>query len=771
MARCRRSDVSPLKPVVRLPDGRVKVDALLTRAGIFLYANPDGSVRRELRPPDEVFRPDSMRSLQIVPLSDDHPPEMLTASNAMNYAKGSTGDTITRDDDHLRGPIGAFDAEIIAKMEGGKHELSCGYTCDLEEAPGVHPVWGAYDAVQHNIVYNHVALVDKGRAGSASLRMDSWFEGRIDGAPPTHNPRAHVVVPHKTGGLVIKKSDDRIDYGQVPPSSGGLIPVRQLTRKIVSPQRGVDGLFVNQGQTGPDRELEEGHRRLGFANAFNYADQYTGNTRTFDETARYNCGRCNKHDDGNSCLLLAIEQVDDAAGSCEDWENQCAGDPELDLRVKTLDAACYDIAANGEGWGCSRCPFSSPAEADSRGRSLFCGKMDARVFSNACCAINGAEAVEIDRDTGIPTGKIGTVLAQRADSGTVNAGMAKRTDAPVVSGDPDPNDLASRNARNPDRDDDEDPDPDLSTDDDTENDDSVDMYDDEGKLTPEASQRVAAASFAVPDKQQLPIHSPSAVKSSMKSFGTHEFDDADEKHAAFNRIKAKASDFSIGTTKFNAAHAGNLDRKDQDMLDEETKAKARKADKRKRERDEAIARADAADNARATAEGQIASLQKDIADLKAQSGSRNDAAETEFATKVAAKAALVAQATVILGVGKVDAKMSDRDIKTAVIKHVDKTDVAADKHPAYVDALYDGAIARATNDSAAVRAGSNALDAARVAANPNSGVINTPVNPHLDAADDNDEVAATKRMRDRSREASRQPGRMTKDHVMSTMGK
>jgi hypothetical protein len=258
----------------------------------------------------------------------------------------------------------------------------------------------------------------------------------------------------------------------------------------------------------------------------------------------------------------------------------------------------------------------------------------------------------------------------------------------------------------------------------------------------------------------------------MRDFGTAEYDSADEKHAAFNRIVSKATQFGIGTTKFARAHAGTLDRKDhQDMIDAETRLQAEKSKKRAKQRDEARARADKAEADLAAAQGQIASLTADLTAEKAKNGQRSDAAETEFATKVAAKTELVVAATTILGVGKVDAKMTDRAIKVAVIKHVDKTDVADDKHPAYVDALYDGAVARARADAAAIAAGGNALAAARAATIvpqiPVTGT--TPPAPRADA-DEDDEAAAASRMRARSAGLASQPGRMTKDSVLAMNG-
>jgi hypothetical protein len=162
-------------------------------------------------------------------------------------------------------------------------------------------------------------------------------------------------------------------------------------REISSPLRGKNGLFIEPDDASAKREVIEVHHRDSFANHFKFADMYQGLTRTYDEDGRYNCGRCNQAN-GTKCLLVAIKRIDREAGSCGDWENQCAGDPEMKLQEKTIPSAGYAIAANGIGFGCNRCPYASPAIVpDSRGRELYCGKGDFRTYGTACCNLNGAK--------------------------------------------------------------------------------------------------------------------------------------------------------------------------------------------------------------------------------------------------------------------------------------------------------------------------------------------------------------------------------------------
>lgn len=161
-------------------------------------------------------------------------------------------------------------------------------------------------------------------------------------------------------------------------------------RRIDSPTKGTNGLFVQPKDFSADREVIEQHNRQRFAGHFKFADHLTGLANTYDEHGDYNCGRCNQAD-GDKCLLVEIAKIDRAAGSCGDWEIICAADPEMVLHEKTPQVASYGVAKNGVGFGCKRCPYASRAiQPDSRGRELYCGKGDFRTFGNACCALNGA---------------------------------------------------------------------------------------------------------------------------------------------------------------------------------------------------------------------------------------------------------------------------------------------------------------------------------------------------------------------------------------------
>lgn len=172
--KLNRYDAGRIDAPVMTPQGYLKAKGWATRAGVFLYMQQDGSIRRELRPPEEVFHPDSMQSLAEVCVTNDHPSEELNSVNTKKYSVGFVGEKVDRQENFMTVKITVIDAKSIDEIfNGQKQELSCGYNCDIENVTGNYD-GQPYDAIQRNIRYNHLAIVPRGRAGSeARVRMDS----------------------------------------------------------------------------------------------------------------------------------------------------------------------------------------------------------------------------------------------------------------------------------------------------------------------------------------------------------------------------------------------------------------------------------------------------------------------------------------------------------------------------------------------------------------------------------------------------------------------
>lgn len=143
-------------------------DVPIARTGTQLYTSdeipidpgPDGLIRIE-RVPEEVFRDETMASFEGKPVTVEHPDEFVTPENYKDLSVGFSqnvrqGEGI--DDDLLIADLVITDPGAIEYVNKEKPEVSAGYEAEYEQTePG--------RGLQREIVGNHVALVERGRAG------------------------------------------------------------------------------------------------------------------------------------------------------------------------------------------------------------------------------------------------------------------------------------------------------------------------------------------------------------------------------------------------------------------------------------------------------------------------------------------------------------------------------------------------------------------------------------------------------------------------------
>lgn len=160
---------------VETPEGFLRIRATFARTGCQTYSNPDGSQRVEYRPESEVARQDSFLSLGGLPVTLEHPPQLLTPDTARQYQRGASGTHVVYDNGFVHGTVVLTDREAIeAVKRGDATELSVGYRCEYDATPGVAPDGTRYDGVQRAISGNHHAITRKARAGSeVRLHFDS----------------------------------------------------------------------------------------------------------------------------------------------------------------------------------------------------------------------------------------------------------------------------------------------------------------------------------------------------------------------------------------------------------------------------------------------------------------------------------------------------------------------------------------------------------------------------------------------------------------------
>ena len=171
LKRVRRLDSIQLDKTYFTEEGYLIDHPIVTSVGIFEYTNPDGSTRRELRLPEDVFAPESLASYKGKPIIITHDAGYVSKDNVEDETIGTILSAGYQDGDNVRAEIIIHNTD--AMKQSGLRELSLGYNLRLEETPGV---WEGqpYDAIQRDIVINHLALVGQAAAGEqARLNIDA----------------------------------------------------------------------------------------------------------------------------------------------------------------------------------------------------------------------------------------------------------------------------------------------------------------------------------------------------------------------------------------------------------------------------------------------------------------------------------------------------------------------------------------------------------------------------------------------------------------------
>lgn len=137
-----------------------------------LEVGDDGQVLIH-REAEEVFRPETMASFEGKAITLAHPTEFVAPDNWSTLAKGilqnvRRGDGENKDD--LMADLLITDGVAIELVKNGLREVSCGYEAEYTQM-------GPGRGIQTNIVGNHLALVEEGRAGSSYAINDHKGKG------------------------------------------------------------------------------------------------------------------------------------------------------------------------------------------------------------------------------------------------------------------------------------------------------------------------------------------------------------------------------------------------------------------------------------------------------------------------------------------------------------------------------------------------------------------------------------------------------------------
>lgn len=168
-------------------------DCILARTGSYDYLESEimqdgdpNKIVKVYRTPEEVFSPEAIASFENKPFCNEHPQDDVTPENYKDLMVGTirnirrgTGDL----ENCLVGDVIVFDPEVQELIKSGeKRELSLGYNTDI-----IQDQSGRY--VMTNIRGNHLALVDSGRAGCATIRDSAKSLNKLGGQNGMKNIR------------------------------------------------------------------------------------------------------------------------------------------------------------------------------------------------------------------------------------------------------------------------------------------------------------------------------------------------------------------------------------------------------------------------------------------------------------------------------------------------------------------------------------------------------------------------------------------------------
>lgn len=159
------------------------------------------------RSPDEVFSDAALASFEGKPATNDHPPDLVGPDDVSIYEKGHA-QNIRRGAgewaDYVLADLHIHDRELIDAIQNGKREISCGYECEYVKNGD-----GTYS--QKHIRGNHVAVVERGRAGKRAAILDSANKEQAEKRPERKAMKKKGLFFKLFGQAVKDKSPEEIE--------------------------------------------------------------------------------------------------------------------------------------------------------------------------------------------------------------------------------------------------------------------------------------------------------------------------------------------------------------------------------------------------------------------------------------------------------------------------------------------------------------------------------------------------------------------------------
>ena len=161
------------------------------------------------RLPEEVFSDAALASFEGKPVTDEHPPDLLTPDTFSMYGRGHAQNIrkgFGEWDGYVIADLHIQDGDLIQSVQNGKREISCGYECEYVDNGD-----GTYS--QKNIRGNHIAVVTRGRAGKRAAILDSdiKMKTKVEKRPERKSMKKNGLFLKLFGMSVKDKSPEEIE--------------------------------------------------------------------------------------------------------------------------------------------------------------------------------------------------------------------------------------------------------------------------------------------------------------------------------------------------------------------------------------------------------------------------------------------------------------------------------------------------------------------------------------------------------------------------------
>lgn len=203
-----------------LENGYLAVPGRVARTGVQQYTaqelglkdRPPGELINVYRPPEEVFKPESLASYDNVDITIQHPEDFVDSGSFREVSVGHATSPGRKDEEYVVVDLLIKAQEAIDAISKGTAELSAGYSSLYVYKPGIAPDGTPYEFIQVDILINHIALCDFARAGHQARLFDHFRKKKEPKPMPqiTLDSGAKVEVADQSTATLIQTTLDSL---------------------------------------------------------------------------------------------------------------------------------------------------------------------------------------------------------------------------------------------------------------------------------------------------------------------------------------------------------------------------------------------------------------------------------------------------------------------------------------------------------------------------------------------------------------------------------